>query len=221
MSEKEIRVLGLDVSGLQVEKREDGNPKISGYAAIFNSDSEDMGFVERIKPGAFKKALRKSDVRALFNHDANLIFGRSGVNLKMKEDKTGLFMEVSPLTTSTYKMVEENIQSGLVTQQSFAFTVEEDEWNEDFTKRTINKVGQIFDVSPVTYPAYADTTVALRSMEDKKKAITEDDGNESPTTDTNPESRNDSGDVPTNEPQTVEELEARIELKFKNSKGLF
>ena len=118
-------------------------------------------------------------------------------------------------------MVEENIQSGLVTQQSFAFTVEEDEWNEDFTKRTVNKVGQIFDVSPVTYPAYADTTVALRSMEEKKKAITEDDGNESPTTDTDLESRNDSGGDPTIEPQTVEELEARIELKIKNSKGLF
>ena len=164
--EKETRVLDLSTSKLAVEKREDGTTKISGYAAIFNSDSEDMGFIERIKPGAFKSALKKSDVRALFNHDPNLIIGRSGVNLNLKEDKTGLHIEVSPLATSTYKMVEENISAGLVTQQSFAFTVEEDEWNDDYTQRTVKKVGQIFDVSPVTYPAYSDTTVALRCRQE-------------------------------------------------------
>ena len=256
MSDKEVRVLNLDISKLQAEERADGSVKISGYAAVFDSDSEDMGFIERIKPGAFKAALKKSDTRALFNHDPNLIFGHAGVNLSMKEDKTGLYMEVDPVNTTTYRMVEENIRSGLVTQQSFAFTVKEDEWNEDFTRRTINKVDQIFDVSPVTYPAYADTSVALRSMESAKEKITSketkqyvynedkkiayndgknmaipgDEGNvsddESPTsasqTDTDPESRTDSGgESPTSALQTEEELEARFQQKLLNYKGLF
>ena len=171
MSDKEVRVLELDVSKLRVEKREDGSSNISGYAAVFDKDSEDMGFIERIDRKAFNEAIPKSDVRGLQNHDPNFIFARSGVNLTLKADKVGLHMDVSPLTTSTYKMVEENIRSGLITQQSFAFTVDEDEWNEDFTRRTIKKIGQIFDVSVVTYPAYADTSVALRSMESAKEKI--------------------------------------------------
>jgi HK97 family phage prohead protease len=229
MDEKEIRVLDLGTSKLQVEKREDGNPKISGYAAVFNSDSEDMGFIERIKPGAFKSAIKKSDVRALFNHDQNLIFGRSGVNLSLKEDKKGLFMEVAPLQTKTYQMVEENIRSGLVTQQSFAFTVKSDEWNDDFTQRTIREVGEIFDVSPVTYPAYSDTTVALRSMK-TAKATTDDDSTKAGDTPTSHESAkanpgddsrdNNSGDTPTShEPQTAEEIDARFLSKLNKRKG--
>jgi len=161
--EKEKRVYDL---GLKVEKREDGTAKISGYAAVFNKDSEDMGFIERIKPGAFKSALKKSDVRALFNHDPNFIYGRSGVNLNLKEDKKGLWMEATPIPTETYRMVAENIASGMVTQQSFAFTVDEDEWDEDYRTRTIKKIGEVFDVSAVTYPAYPDTTVALRTRQE-------------------------------------------------------
>ena len=219
MSDKEVRVLELDVSKLRVEKREDGSSNISGYAAVFDKDSEYMGFIERIDRKAFNEAIPKSDVRGLQNHDPNFIFARSGVNLTLKADKVGLHMDVSPLTTSTYKMVEENIRSGLITQQSFAFTVDEDEWNEDFTRRTIKKIGQIFDVSVVTYPAYADTSVALRSLE-KAKAIPVVEANESPTTDTDAEERNDSGGPPTrNEPQTVEELEVRFQQKKDNYKG--
>jgi HK97 family phage prohead protease len=168
--EKEIRVLNTATTNLTVEMRgEDGAAKITGYAAVFNSDSEDIGFIERIKPGAFKKALKKSDVRALFNHDPNYIIGRSGVNLHLAEDKTGLKMTVDPIPTETYRMVAENINAGLVTQQSFAFTVADDEWNEDYTQRTIKEVDEIFDVSPVTYPAYPDTTVALRARDKYKR----------------------------------------------------
>ena len=116
---KETRVLGIDQTNLKVERRNDGTVKIAGYAAVFNKDSEDMGFIERIKPGAFKNALRKSDVRALFNHDPNHIIGRTGVNLTLKEDNRGLYMEVEPIDTATYRMVAENIEAGLVTQQSF------------------------------------------------------------------------------------------------------
>lgn len=249
--EKETRVLDLK---LGVEKREDGTVKIAGYAAVFNKDSEDMGFIERIKPGAFKKALKKSDVRALFNHDPNLIIGRSGVNLELKEDKKGLWMEVSPIPTDTYRMVAENISAGLVSQQSFGFTVADDEWDKDYRTRTINEIEELFDVSPVTYPAYPDTDVALRSRDKAQekqsepitveidgeswnfidenqvrkviKALTKDifgsSEDESPSTDTDSEeSRNNSDEAPSSEPQTADELEERFKNKVNNNSGIF
>ena len=249
---KETRVLA---SSLKVEKREDGMAKISGYAAVFNKDSEDMGFIERIRPGAFKKALKKSDVRALFNHDPSLIIGRSGVNLELKEDKKGLWMEVSPIPTETYRMVAENIASGLVSQQSFGFTVADDEWDKDYRTRTINEIDELFDVSPVTYPAYPDTDVALRSRDkaktekepdetitieidedswtfrnveqleqvaDKITALFDKAGDESPSTDTDPEeSRDNSDEAPSSEPQTVDQLEERFKNKLESNKGLY
>jgi HK97 family phage prohead protease len=160
---KELRVLNLTTSSLAVEKRNGAFKSINGYAAVFDKDSEDMGFIERIDKKAFRDT-DLTDVRGLFNHDANLIFARSGVNLSLKVDKTGLFMEVEPINTSTFNMVAENIAAGLVTQQSYAFTVAKDEWNEDYTERTILGIDKVFDVSPVTYPAYPDTTVALRAI---------------------------------------------------------
>lgn len=146
------------------------DPKISGYAAVFNADSEDMGFIERIKPGAFKGALKSSDVRALINHDPNLIVGRTGVNLKLTEDKTGLHMELTPPSTDSlrYNQLMSDIRSGLINQQSFGFTIEKDSWKDldkDLPVRTIEKVARLYDVSPVTYPAYPDTSVAVRSLE--------------------------------------------------------
>jgi len=165
--EREIRVLP---SSFEVERR-DGEPiKIRGYAAVFEKDSEDMGFIERIKPGAFKNALRNSDVRVLFNHDPNIIIGRSRVNLKLKEDDIGLHMEVTAIDDEDFRRVARKIEQGLVTQQSFGFTIAKDgdEWSEDYRTRTISKVARLYDVSPVTYPAYPDTTVAYRSMEKAK-----------------------------------------------------
>lgn len=155
---------------LRVARKEDGAlPKIEGYAAIFNSDSEDMGFVERIKPGAFKGALKISDARALFNHDANYILGRQSNNtLKLKEDKKGLFMSVQPPDTQLVRdMILTPIERGDINQQSFGFTIEADSWDgldTDKPTRTIEKVRELFDVSPVTFPAYQDTDVALRSL---------------------------------------------------------
>lgn len=168
---KEIRY--FDAS---VEQREDGQPgKISGYAAVFNKDSEDMGFIERIAPGAFKDALKKADVVALRNHDANIVIGRTGVNLRLKEDKKGLHMELDPIDTPNYRAVEADIKAGLVSKQSFGFTVEEDSWeglDTQTPRRTIQKIKDLFDVSIVTFPAYPDTSVALRSLDDAKRAAT-------------------------------------------------
>jgi len=175
---KETRVFKFDK--LTVEERADGlGPKISGYAAVFNKRSEDMGFIEKIQPGAFKQALKTSDARALFNHDPNFVLGRqSNDTLRVKEDKNGLWMEVDPPNTQMIRdLVLEPIKRGDIKEQSFGFTISKDSWDnldgerkDEPAIRTIIEVSELFDVSPVTFPAYPDTTVALRSMEKAKES---------------------------------------------------
>jgi HK97 family phage prohead protease len=134
------------------------------------------GFQEKVAPGAFKNALKKSDTRALFNHDPNIILGRtSAKTLELKEDKQGLHMTVTPPDTNYVRdVVLTPIKRGDIKEQSFAFTVKKDSWEEDKEKqivtRTIMEIEELYDVSPVTFPAYADTTVAVRSMEEWRKA---------------------------------------------------
>jgi HK97 family phage prohead protease len=140
---------------------------IRGYAAKYNVLSELMwDFRETILPGAFDGRL-EDDVRALFNHDPNLILGRSiAGTLRLTLDDVGLFYEVDLPDTDTAEALACAIDRGDVTQSSFAFTVEEAAWieNEDGTwLREIRKISQLFDVSPVTYPAYPDATCDMRS----------------------------------------------------------
>ena len=179
---KETRIFQFEK--LNVEERADGmGPKITGYAAVFDKWSEDLGgFREKIRSGAFKKAIGKSDVRGLFNHDSNYVLGRqSNGTLTIKEDKNGLWMEIDPPDTQIIRdLVLAPIKRGDIKEQSFAFVIAEggDEWknlhgekpNEPVT-RTITEVDELFDVSPVTYPAYPDTSVALRSMDKAKETV--------------------------------------------------
>ena len=176
-SEKEIRV--LPVSEFRFSE-EDGKPKFEGYAAVFNKWSEDLGgFREKIKAGAFRKALKNSDVRALFNHDRNYVLGRSTAGtLKLKEDNKGLFINNNPPETQWAKDLMVSVNRGDITQMSFGFTVSEDEWKEDKegrVTRTIHGVDRLYDVSIVTEPAYPDTTVALRSLDKVKGKLEEKD----------------------------------------------
>lgn len=150
----------------------DGKRTISGYAAVFNTLSDDLGwFREKILPGAFKDAVENTDTVALFNHDSNLVLGRkSSGTLRLYEDNHGLHMEVELPNTSYANDLWESIGRGDVKQQSFGFTVDIDEWHTEEGRdvRTIEKVKDLFDVSPVTYPAYPDTSVARRSLDELK-----------------------------------------------------
>jgi len=163
----------LKVQELRVKTEDDKNT-LTGYAAVFNSMSEDLGgFREKIDPGAFKNALKTSDCRALFNHDSNFVLGRqSAKTLRLKEDKNGLMMECDLPDTQFAKDLMVSVNRGDITQQSFGFTVKTDQWEEDRstekTTRTIIEIGELFDVSPVTFPAYPDTTVAKRSLDEFK-----------------------------------------------------
>ena len=153
---------------------------IEGYAANFNSLSQDLGgFREMLMPGCFSEALACSDVRALFNHDPNLILGRNvSGTCRLIEDDKGLRFEVDPPETSYAKDLQVSMKRGDINQCSFGFRVAEkgDTWAKDTDGvwiRSIHKVEKLFDVSPVTYPAYISTSCAVRSMleqESKKEA---------------------------------------------------
>lgn len=155
---------------------DDGAPKkIVGYAAVFDKPSEDMGFIEYVRKGAFRKAIMKSDARALFNHDTDTLpLGRqSAGTLILREDETGLYYEINPPDTQGARDLMTSIDRGDVKESSYGFTVAVDEW--DFTdprqtKRTIIEIDEIFDVSPVVFAAFNDTSVALRKMEEHRKS---------------------------------------------------
>lgn len=147
-----------------LELREDTDSNaITGYAAVFNSWSEDLGFFkERISPGAFKKTILENDIRALINHDPNLIIGRTkNKTLRLWEDEKGLGFEVDLPDTSYARDLRTSIKRKDITQNSFGFMVVQDEWSGDGKRRTLREV-QLFDISPVTFPAYKQTNVKLR-----------------------------------------------------------
>ena len=164
---------------LTVEERAKGDsnaPVLVGYAAVFNKMSVviggSYGFREMIEPGAFDDVL-EDDVRAVLNHDANFVLGRAGAGtLRLSVDDVGLRYEVDLPDTSYAKDLLESVRRGDIKESSFKFTVLTDDWseNDEGTVRSIKKIGRLLDVSPVTYPAYPDATVAQRSLEEWKKA---------------------------------------------------
>lgn len=153
--------------GFEVRQEGDAAPVLVGYAAVFDELSEEMwGFQERIAPGAFAKSLG-GDVRALFNHDPNLILGRTrSKTLRIKEDQRGLLVEIDPPDTQLARDLVVSMRRGDVDQMSFGFRTKKDSWDEVNGKviRTLIDV-ELFDVSPVTFPAYPQTDIAVRSLE--------------------------------------------------------
>ena len=150
---------------------------IEGYAANFNSLSEDLGgFREMLMPGCFADALKTSDIRALFNHDPNFVLGRNmSGTLRITEDDKGLRFEVDPPDTACARDLQVSMQRGDINQCSFGFRVAEggDAWRKEpdgTYLRSILKVDRLFDVSPVTYPAYASTSCAVRSLDKLKQS---------------------------------------------------
>lgn len=191
-NKEEVRVFVLE--DIEYRAGEDGGEGIfEGYAAVFKRWSENLGgFTERILPGAFKGVL-EDDVRALFNHDPNYVLGRTkSKTLTLEEDKKGLRMSIKPPNVQWARDLMESVRRKDINQSSFGFVVADDEWKEDKEgniKRTIRSFEKLRDVSIVTYPAYTDTKVALRSMtewRDKEKppsdanAHGEQDGNDEP-----------------------------------------
>lgn len=142
--------------------------KIGGYAAIFGKPSEDLGgFIEVIEPGFFDPVL-DDDVRALWNHDPNHVLGRTASGtLQIGVDETGLRYEVAPPDAQWARDAVESVRRGDVSQSSFGFLVDVDAWEYNtsgLVLRRLIKCKRLLDVSPVTFPAYAQTTAAVRSQ---------------------------------------------------------
>ena len=138
-------------------------PKLVGYAAVFDQFSEEMwGFKEKVAKGAFTKSIERDDIRMLWNHDPNFVIARTtNGTLKLSEDDHGLKFEAIPSDTQWEKDLLIKIKRKDVTQNSFGFIILDDEWDEERTVRTLKKV-KLFDVSPVTYPAYPQTELHIR-----------------------------------------------------------
>lgn len=151
---------------LRVTQEED-QPKISGYAAVFNVLSDDLGgFREKVLPGAFETSIREDDIRALWNHDPNYVLGRNTAGtLKLEEDEHGLKIEIDPPETQYARDLMASMKRGDVDQMSFGFYTISDNWHkeEDQVVRDLVKA-KLFDVSPVTFPAYPQTVVHARDI---------------------------------------------------------
>ena len=161
----------------------DGKNTLVGYAARFDSEATlrhpvHGEFKERIAPGAFKNVLNQ-DVRALLNHDPNFVFGRTkSGTLRLAEDGAGLRTENDMPDTQAARDLKVSVERGDISQQSFGFVVAKDGdvWEKDEAgaiSRTITNVAELRDTSYVTFPAYENTEVALRSLEEFRKTSEE------------------------------------------------
>jgi HK97 family phage prohead protease len=153
----------------EIRSEGDGNTFV-GYAAVFNSDSEPLPFIERILPGAFSKSLRnrKRDIRLFQNHNPDLVLAskRSGT-LRLEEDTTGLRVEADLPNTTVGNDLRELLRTGVVSKMSFGFTIPRggDAWSEDGRTRQLREIA-LHEVSVVTgFPAYEATAAAVRSLE--------------------------------------------------------
>lgn len=159
-----------------VEVREvNGQAVIRGYAAVFGVLSDDLGgYREMIEPGAFA-GVTGNDVRGLWQHDPMFVFGRTvSGTLTLMEDEIGLRYEMAPPDAQWARDATASIRRGDVSQSSFAFTILDGErWEmagDGGVTRVITRVARLYDVSPVTYPAYPQTSVAVRSHAEALRA---------------------------------------------------
>jgi HK97 family phage prohead protease len=154
----------------EFEVRSEGSSfNFYGYALKWDARSQNLGgFRELVAQGSTSESIGRDDIRALFNHDPNLILGRNRSNtLRLSEDSTGLHYEVDMPDTTYARDLATAMERGDVSQSSFGFKTAPggDSWAEDadgFPLRTLNSIS-LFDVSPVTYPAYTDSTSGVGS----------------------------------------------------------
>jgi Escherichia/Staphylococcus phage prohead protease len=160
---------------LRVFSDADSGPmmRVQGYAAKYNTLSSNLGgFKERCAPGCFSRSISAgADVRALINHDPNLVLGRrSAGTVEISSDNVGLRWTCTLPDTSYARDLYALIKRGDVSQCSFAFSVEDEDWadetdpenGERVSIRTLRDVN-LLDVSAVTYPAYEQTNVGVSS----------------------------------------------------------
>lgn len=175
---REVRNTNFELRAIEPESRQ-----VTGYAIVFNTESTGIsGFSEVISPNALDGVIERSDVLCLLNHneDKGVLArcNKGSGSLKLEVDERGLKYSFDAPNTALGDELLEGIKRGDITVSSFAFTVESDSWTkkEDGTYlRTINKIDELFDVSPVYRAAYDATSVTVDSrgldaIKDKERA---------------------------------------------------
>lgn len=172
-NKKEIRNIAAEVT-VDEESR-----KVEGYALLFNVPSDGLDIEEIIEPRALDGVIEKSNVFALLNHDERrgiLARSKKGVGtLSLTVDGKGLRYRFDAPRTALGDELLEYLKRGEVTESSFAFTVAEDVWEKkgETWKRTIKKIDELYDVSPVYDAAYSKTTVYMRGKEQLEQELRE------------------------------------------------
>lgn len=167
---KDIERRTFIMDAVKVERRDNAPPILKGHAAVFGQLSEDLGgYRESIQKGAFAEAIEKDDIRALWNHNPDHVLGRNRAGtLVLAEDSRGLSIEITPPDTQMARDLLVSIERGDVNQMSFAFSPKPggQDWAKDDSGQVVRtlKAVRLYDVSPVTYPAYVQTDIGLREM---------------------------------------------------------
>ncbi|WP_125589766.1 HK97 family phage prohead protease [Companilactobacillus jidongensis] len=160
---------------LKIEKRSDENSadKLSGYAIVFDQPSEDLGgFIEYVDRSALD-GVDLSDVKLLYNHKFDNILARVDSNtLLLTIDEHGLFFSADIPNTTIGNDVAENVRNGNLKGCSFGFTISGDAWenmDNDVAIRHITKVESLYELSITPMPAYKETSVSQRSLDEFNK----------------------------------------------------
>jgi HK97 family phage prohead protease len=160
----------INVVDFEIREDAEGGMTFTGYAAVFNSNSEPLPFTERIAPGAFRGSLKnRNDIKLLWNHDTGSVLGSTRAKtLKLTEDARGLYVEAQLPNTTLGRDARELIKRGDVDSMSFGFTVARDgeSWSDDGRERTLRKIN-LHEVSIVAFPAYPATagTANVRGLD--------------------------------------------------------
>ena len=167
------------IDNLEIRTKQNGDgaetPVIRGYAAVYNSESDLLyGFFrEVIRPGAFDNSI-KNDIRALWNHNAAYVLGRStSGTLDIRSDAKGLYFEVEPPDAQWANDLCTSIRRGDINQMSFGFETIQDNWTtlEDGTEMRELLEVNLHEVSVVTFPAYQATSAGMRSLETEDEEV--------------------------------------------------
>lgn len=165
----------FSVERFEVRNEEGAGRVLRGHAAVFNSPSVEMwGMVEYVAPGAFRKTITEYDQRALLNHNTEKVLGRrSAGTLRLFEDEIGLAVEIDVPDTSYGNDLIVSAERGDLREMSFGFEIVREDWSKDedaaMARRTLKEV-RLYEVSPVTFPAYPASDFSMRSLEQLRAA---------------------------------------------------
>lgn len=174
MEKLEIR----NTTGKVIHQDDVESRMVEGYALLFETASDGLNFEEIIEPQALEGVIGRSDVFALLNHSkergilARSINGEGSLTLEV--DEKGLMYRFEAPKTALGDELLENLKRGEINQSSFAFDVQKDKWErkaDGSWKRTINQIGNLYDVSPVYNAAYSKTSVYMRGKEDEEARL--------------------------------------------------